>query len=227
MTSIFARAMGTDFSRLHPQLQRRFGVSVSGGTACIGQGVMDRVWHGGRFTAPFLRLGMWRNIGVPMVGEQVPFTIENYPYIDRFGRETVTFNRTFELPGARRGRFDATMIYSDRRSMVIDYLGTHQHLAVELSMTADDEGGLVIRTGTQRFYEGPIAFRYPDLATGFAELHERFDDATDRFSIDVRVSNRRFGPLFGYTGTFTCTYPAIGPEGVPASAKPVREELRD
>ncbi len=50
--------------------------------------------------------------------------IENHAYVDRFGRETVTFNRTFELPQRRR-RFVATMVHSERRGGVVDYLGTH------------------------------------------------------------------------------------------------------
>lgn len=36
MTGIFQRAMGADFERLHPQLQRRFGLSVARGEACVG-----------------------------------------------------------------------------------------------------------------------------------------------------------------------------------------------
>lgn len=227
MSSIFARAMGSDFERLHPQLQRRFGLSSTDGVACIGNGVMDRIWRGGGFTTPFLRIGAWRNILVPTVGTAVPFTIENYAYVDRHGRETVTFLRTFELPRERRGRFDATMIYSESRGRVVDYLGTHQHLAVDLDLAVDERGGLMVRSGEQRFYEGVLTFRFPLIASGVAELRESYDDTAQRFRIDVRVTNRRFGPLFGYTGSFTCAYPEVGPGGVPSSVKPLREELRD
>lgn len=55
--------------------------------------------------------------------------IENYAYRDPPGRETVTWLRTFRT--RRRRRFDAYMIYSARRGRVVDYLGTHQHLAVD------------------------------------------------------------------------------------------------
>lgn len=34
--SMFAAAMGDDFERLHPMLQRRFGVSLAAGYACVG-----------------------------------------------------------------------------------------------------------------------------------------------------------------------------------------------
>ena len=38
----------------------------------------------------------------------VPITIENYAYVDRFWRETVTWDRTIQLAKVRR--FDATFI---------------------------------------------------------------------------------------------------------------------
>lgn len=33
--AVFPRALGEDFGRLHPMMQRRFGVSIDGGYACI------------------------------------------------------------------------------------------------------------------------------------------------------------------------------------------------
>lgn len=227
MIGIFERALGSDFSRLHPQLQRRFGLSSDAGEACIGRGTMERLWRGPAFTVPFLQIGAWRNILVPVAGRDVPFTIENYAYVDRSGRETVTFVRTFELPGRRRGRFDATMVYSERRGGVVDYLGTHQHLAVDLDLAVEPDGSLLLRSGAQRFYEGPLAFEFPLLLSGSATLRERYDETRRCFTIDVRVENRRFGPLFGYTGSFTCSYLQVSPDQVPAAVKPLREELRD
>src|SRR3569623_1525956 len=111
MTSIYQRALGTDFARLHPKIQQRFGFSGQDRIASIGRGVMDEVWHGPAYTLPFLYVGAWRRIMFPERGRCVPFTVENYAYIDRFGRETVTWSRTFQTRRPRR--FDAYMIYSD------------------------------------------------------------------------------------------------------------------
>lgn len=91
---------------------------------------MGQIWHGSPLVTPFLRLGSSRNILFPERGRDVAFTIANYAYQDGFGRETVTFVRTFQFTRPRR--FDATMIASDRPGTVIDYLGAHQHLAVDL-----------------------------------------------------------------------------------------------
>ncbi|MDT9700618.1 DUF4166 domain-containing protein [Streptomyces sp. P17] len=225
MTSIFRTAMGADFDRLHPQLQRRFSVGLTSGEACTGRGVMDRIWHGGAFVKPFLALGTTRNILVPREGRQVPFVIENVPYTDTFGRETVSFVRTFDLPGRPR-RFDAQMVLAPQGDRVLDYLGTHQHLATDLHFKAEPDGSLLIRSGEHRFREGMVDVRVPELVGATAEVRESYDDRAGRFRIQVRVVNRWFGPLFGYEGSFRAAYTDIRHRGVRPSLRPVREEAR-
>ncbi|WP_405938067.1 DUF4166 domain-containing protein [Streptomyces sp. NBC_00726] len=223
MNSIFRQALGADFDRLHPRIRRRFSVGLDSGESCTGRGVMDRVWHGGPWVRPFLALGGTRNILLPRAGRDIPFTIENVPFTDSFGRETVTFVRTFAFPDGPR-RFDATMVYSPERGCVVDYLGTHQHLATDLHLSADDTGALVIRSGEHRFREGPVDARVPHLIGGDAVVRESYDEAADRFRIQVRVTNRRFGPLFGYEGSFTAEYAPA--RGIRQDLRPVREEVR-
>jgi hypothetical protein len=212
--SIFRTAMGADFDRLHPELRRRFSVGLAGGEVCTGHGVM-----------PFLVLGGTRNILVPRAGRNVPFMIENVPYADTFGRETVSFVRTFDLPGRSR-RFDAQMVLSPEGDRVLDYLGTHQHLASDLHFRAEPDGSLLIRSGEHRFREGPVDVRVPELIGADAEVRESFDDSTGRFHIQVRVVNRHFGPLFGYEGSFRATYTDVRTRGVRPGLRPVREEAR-
>ncbi|WP_327138119.1 DUF4166 domain-containing protein [Streptomyces sp. NBC_01340] len=217
--------MGADFDRLHPELRRRFSVGLAGGEACTGHGVMERIWHGRGFVKPFLALGGTRNILVPRAGRNVPFMIENVPYADTFGRETVSFVRTFDLPGRPR-RFDAQMVLSPKGDRVLDYLGTHQHLASDLHLSAEPDGSLLIRSGEHRFREGPVDVRVPELIGADAEVRESYDDSTGRFRIRVRVEDRRFGPLFGYEGTFRATYTDVRTRGVRPGLRPVREEAR-
>ena len=225
MTSIFQRALGADFDRLHPNIRRRFSVGLDSGEACIGRGTMDRIWHGRSFVRPFLALGGSRHILVPQAGRDIPFVIENVPYTDSFGRETVTFVRTFSFPSRPR-RFDATMVFSPERGCVVDYLGTHQHLATDLHFTVDASGALIIRSGEHRFREGPVDVRVPDLIGGDAVVRESYDEAAGRFRIQVRVGNRRFGPLFGYEGSFSAEFVNIAERGVRAGLRPLREEAR-
>jgi hypothetical protein len=225
MTSIYRRALGSEFDRLHPEIQRRFGFDSSDGIASIGRGVMDEVWKGRFYTLPFLYVGTWRRIMFPETGRNIPFTIENYAFVDNFGRETVSWVRTFESTKTRR--FDAYMVYSEERGRIVDYLGSHEHLAVDIEMTVDSEGGLRLRSGPQRFYEGRVAFDFPMAFSGIADVREWYDEATRRFRIVVDVRNRRWGRLFGYSGSFDVEWRTVDSGAAPATILPMRQERRD
>jgi hypothetical protein len=223
MTSVFRSALGDEFERLHPMLQKRFDIDSSSGVVCHGQGIMTEVKRGPAWTLPFLSLGSWRHILFPENGHNVPFTVDSYAYLDGMGRETVTVMRTFALTPTRRRRFDATLV-PDPRGGVLDYLGTHQHLAVRLDPWVAQDGSLRLRSGDQHFYEGFVGFKFPLALSGVAELREGYDEAAERYTIDVRVSNAHFGFLFGYSGWFHCTWPRV--DHVPDAVKPLREERR-
>ncbi len=223
MRSIYEKALGSDFDRLHPRIQERFGFDSEDGVASIGRGVMQRLWHGPWWTLPFLRLGSVRRIMFPETGVDVPFTIRNYAYKDPLGRETVTWIRDFSARKPRR--FDAYMLFSESRGLIVDYLGTHQHLAVDLDISVAENGGMRLVSGAQRFYEGPLAFAFPMLFSGVAEVCEWFDDELGRFRIEVVVSNKTWGRLFGYSGTFDVE--TIPVDEVPADVLPRRVEKRE
>ncbi|MEU8640034.1 DUF4166 domain-containing protein [Amycolatopsis sp. NPDC048633] len=222
MSGVFERALGADFAVLHPRMRER--LALSAGRGMIGHGVMDRIWRGPGFTRPFLWLGSTRHILFPDRGRNVPFTIENYPYVDSHGRETVSFVRTFEFPRRRR-RFDAQMVYSAGRGLV-DYLGTHQHLAVDLAVSARPDGGFRIRSGEFRVHEGPVRARLPTALTGTAQVDEWFDAASGLFRIEVAVAHPHFGPVFGYEGSFAARFVDVG-GGVSGAVKPLREKVMD
>jgi hypothetical protein len=224
MNSIYQHAMGSDFGRLHPRIQQRFGFSSQDGIASIGTGVMERIWHGAPYTLPFLAVGTWRSIMFPESGRDVPFRIENYAYADRLGRETVTWIRTFQTRRPRR--FDAYMIYSEKRGCIVDYLGTHQHLAVDIDLSVAENGGLKLRSGAQRFYERWIGFTFPLLFSGIAEVSEWYDEQMQCFRIEVFVGNRTWGPLFGYNGRFQAEWQPVS-GSVPLVVLPSRTEARE
>jgi hypothetical protein len=225
MKSIYERALGSDFRRLHPQIQRRFGFSSADGIASIGSGTMEEIWKGRVFTEPFLWIGSARRIMFPETGRNVPFTIENYAFVDRFGGETVSWVRTFA--SRRTRRFDAYMVYSENRGRIVDYLGSHEHLAVDIDLAVDEAGGLRLRSGAQRFYEGLIGFRFPMLFSGIADVREWYDDASRCFRIVVDVRNRMWGRLFGYRGTFRAEWRNVPCGQVPDHILPARQEARD
>jgi len=225
MISIYQQVLGSDFHKLHPQIQRRFGFHSGSGIAAVGTGVMEEIWHGAFYTLPFLYVGTWRSIMFPEQGRNVPFTIQNYAYRDQLGRETVTWVRTFST--SKRRRFDAYMIHSEKRGCIVDYLGTHQHLAVDIEMSVAPNGGLSLVSGAQRFYEGPVAFSFPLLFSGVANVCEWYDDDEQCFRIEVNASNRTWGPLFGYRGKFQVEWLKVPPTPIPADIVPKRVEKRE
>jgi len=223
MRSIYERVLGSDFRRLHPEIQRRFGFSSADKVAGIGTGVMEQIWHGPIYMLPFLYIGSWRSIMFPESGRNISFQILNYAYVDSFGRETVTWIRTFQTKRPRR--FDAYMIYSEQRGRIVDYLGTHQHLAVDIDFTVSPNGGVALRSDAQRFYEGPVGFSFPMLFSGVANVCEWYDESARCFRIEVDVQNRTWGPLFGYKGHFQVAWQSV--ESVPQKYLPLRTEHRE
>jgi hypothetical protein len=224
MRSIYEQALGDKFKLLHPRIQERFGFSSVDQRASIGTGLMDKVWRGKFFTLPFLYLGSWRRIMFPESGSAVPFKIRNYAYKDPLGRETVTWIRNFETRHPRR--FDAYMIYSEKRGCIVDYLGTHEHLAVDIHLSVDSRGGLRLLSGAQRFYEGFLNFNFPMIFSGIADVCEWYDDGDQKFHIEVNVHNDVWGPLFGYSGSFQVEW--IKFDGrLPADLEPVRYERKE
>lgn len=223
--SIVERALGTDFRRLHPAIQRQYALHSGSGMACIGRGVMERVWHGPFYTWPFLFVGSLRRIMFLETGRDVPFTVENYAYRDSRGRETFTWIRTFELTKTRR--FDEWLIFSERRGTPLIYAGVRQHLAVEAAASVDDNGSLCIRTSAQRVFLGPLGFRFPLFFSGSADVRETYNQRAGYYEIDVHVGHRFWGPVFGCRGWFQIEWVECSPERVPSHARPLREQWRE
>ena len=120
-----------------------------------------------------------------------------------------------------------TFVHSSRRGQIVDFMGTYQHLAVDIDLAVAPNGGLRLFGRAQRFYEGPIAFPLPMLFSGRADVCEWYDDAESRYRIEVVVYNRTWGRLFGYTGWFEADFFDVKAEGVPAHVKPLGEERRE
>jgi hypothetical protein len=183
---------------------------------------MHEVWRGRFFMVPFLHLGATRRAVFPDTGRDVSFSVENYAFIDPLGRETLTWARQFEFAQPRR--FDETLIFDEGRGCLVVYMGSHQHLAVELAATVGSDGSLIFRTRAQRLYEWRVGFRFPGIFSGVAVARESYSDERSRFEIDVRIANRIWGPILGYSGWFCGEVGACSE--IPEIAKPVRYERR-
>jgi hypothetical protein len=60
-----------------------------------------------------------------------------------------------------------------------------------------------------------------------AQRSERYDDQAEKYRISVKVTNARWGPLFGYEGSFDVQWKPVRAQDVPSDVKPLREERRE
>jgi hypothetical protein len=66
------------------------------------------------------------------------------------------------------------------------------------------------------------------LFSGRANVCEWFDDIEQKFKISVIVTNKFWGKLFGYEGTFEVEYiPVNSIIDIPKDVLPIREEIRE
>ena len=224
--SIVHRSLGSDFQRLHPKIREQYGISSKSDAAYVGTGVMDDVWHGRWYVVPFLFVGSLRRILFPETGKNIPFEIRNYAYLDGFGRETVTWRRSFSFPSKQR-EFDEFFVHSESRGTPILYAGTHQHLSVDLHFAVDDDGSMIVTTGKQRLFVGPLTIPFPRFFSGDAYVRESYNDSTDRFEVDVSITNSFWGKILGYQGSFDLERIPCGRHEIPDGTIPIRENRRE
>lgn len=222
MPSIFERSMGEGFARLHPAIRRRFAICSGGGIASIGQGVMD-IWVHPMARFPVLRLAARRHAALDRGGLQIPFTIENYAYIDAAGRDTYATIRSFQFPDRVR-RFDTSTVYREDTETLRDLMGTHQQLAVDLQVEAAANGGIILRTGIQRLCTPLGIVRLPFPMSGHA--WEWVEPSGGTHHIEVEVHMPPFGKMISYRGQFTAETVSIASQAIPDYAYPRRVESR-
>jgi hypothetical protein len=81
--------------------------------------------------------------------------------------------------------------------------------------------------GTLGGWEGAVSPCFLPFFSDVADVCEWYDDDAGCFRIRVHVENKRWGPLFGYTGSFQVEWRDIGNGGVPAGILPRRLERRE
>lgn len=216
MKSIYRRGLGGAFERLHPKLRERYSLTSGDDRMCLGRGTLDVTQHT-TLLRQGLRASAAQNLLFPEEGEAVPFTIRNYAYEDALGRETVAWIRTFGFRTPRH--FDAAMVYDG--TTIVDYLGTHRNPATDLSFTVED-GGIRIRAHDQRLATPWGSVDLPRACAGLADVREWYDEADERYRIDVTVRDPVVGPLLSYRGSFTVKWHDC--EEVPETYRPVGEE---
>ncbi|MCP3027434.1 DUF4166 domain-containing protein [Halobacillus sp. A5] len=193
MKSIFHRALGEKFNRLHPELQKKFGLTSEQKVMILGQGRMTEIRGTPLWLRPFLNLGAKDHLIFAERGKNVPFTLENYSYVDEQGREAVSYVRRFFFPYAIRG-FDAAMYYDEEEQAIVDCLGKSSSITTVLETDVTKEGGLLLQS---RKLNVKSSWTTTDLTTS---LYEHYDEEEQAFRVHVHVEHPWLGTLIMYEG---------------------------
>ncbi|WP_435151544.1 DUF4166 domain-containing protein [Haladaptatus sp. DFWS20] len=198
VTSLFERALGDDWERLHPEIPERYGLVSDDNRMAIGRGRMTRLSRGA-IALPALWLGTTQNFLFPEGGTDVPFEIRSNAFTDPQGYEALWLRRQFETNSVRR--FDDTMRWNPERTCITDFYGTDGRIVADIHLSVED-GGLVIRLGDQWIRVGERYVSLPEPLTADATLQDWYDEYAGRFRVTAAVTNPLAGHIFGYQGVF-------------------------
>lgn len=168
-------------------------------------GTMARVWHRHSWLWPFFSLMACVDIFFPETGRDVPASM-----IVTATPEGAAWRRTFWFPRARR--FNATMTYRQETAAVpagdgrgegcvIEHVGPAGALEIPWRVRVLHRDLLEITTGRLMVRIGRHRIPVPGLMQVAVRAIERAVD--DAIHIDLVLSHRLLGPIFGYDGTFT------------------------
>jgi hypothetical protein len=188
--SVYARVLGDDFARLHPQLQRYFG-GMPAGEVGVGTGRYDHAGLRVRALRPLFALLGRRGIAFPEHGVGVPFTVRN----TQDGDGALHAARTFEFPGAVRTMRDVMRVVDGR---LVDRLGAMGELEVELALAVSD-GDLRMDSRRLGLRWGRLRVPLPRIVR--VSLEERAIENGEQ-RVRVRVVTPLIGEVYGYAGTF-------------------------
>lgn len=218
--------MGDEYLKLHPEIQKRFDFSTGNNVAFVGRGVMDKIWVGNKLTVFLLKLLSKSSILFPRVGENINYEVHNYPYIDSHGREVHSLNRIFFFPDEIQ-RFDGTALYSEKHEQIIEYLGLDQRMFFKMGLSAEDNGAIRFVSEKQYVFVLGKKIQIPFFLRGDIELLEWYEEKEEKFYLDLKVTTKLLGPLFGFTGWFTGEYLDFKDKELPEDFRPTFEEVRE
>jgi hypothetical protein len=185
MTSPFAPTLG---AAPLPAVFRRQFLSRR---PVVLEGRMDRVWRRRPWLRPLFSALALGDVVFPETGEDVPCSLEI-----RRVRGGQAWLRTFAF--VRERHFDAVVAWDGARGLQVERFGP---LELDWHVRFDPPASLRISSGRARLRFGALRLPVPRVLTPDVEAVEHALSRHD-LHVEVVMSHRLFGPLFGYGGTF-------------------------
>ncbi|TQJ60404.1 uncharacterized protein DUF4166 [Arthrobacter sp. SLBN-83] len=203
---IYRQALGTEFSRLQPELQEYFSLAPGSGHYGVGEGTFDVVGCRQRWLRPLLRLTGGEEAFFPEYGENIPFRIENHAHQDPFGRSSLTARREIRFPECTRLFQDTTSAtIRTGATQLVDYVGRYRRLVTDLNLSVTLEGRLRGVSEASRLFLGPLRLPLPAALDAKAYAEQWWDPAegsNGRHRIQVKVIQPQIGLVLVYAGAF-------------------------
>ncbi|WGW11937.1 DUF4166 domain-containing protein [Saxibacter everestensis] len=197
MSGVFQQALGSDFDRLHPELQQIFrGTAEGDATGWTGHGVFDEVGCVRPWLAPLLAPLQRDGALLSGFGRNVAFTIRNLA--DDGGLRAT---RIVNLDGAERTVVSWT---TANGTGLVDYLGRHRRI-VAYTTAAVREGELHLHSADAAIRARGRHFFLPRPLRPSVNTVHRFDARRKQHHITVIVTLPALGRLFSYRGWFDVT----------------------
>lgn len=232
---IYQLALGEDFARLTPELQKYFSLAAGSGFYGIGEGVFDVVGCRQKWLRPLLALTGGEEAFFPEYGEGIPFRIENHAHVDPFGRPALTARREIYFPSVTRLFHDTTSAilpgHGDRNARLVDHVGRYRRLVTDLDVSVTSQGRLRGVSQASRLFLGPLRIPLPAALDARAYAEQWWDNAEGKHRIQVKVIQPQIGLVLVYAGRFDYRLapylPGMAPgNSLPRYAEPDRWEKR-
>lgn len=197
-TSIYEKALGDAFHKLHPLLKLKFG-KTSG--FLEGHGTMTQI-HGASIYRIAGMLMAADHFLFPEREKHVPFTIVNRYETDQLtGMQKVIWDRTFYFKQKKR-RFFAVMSWDAKRREIFDDLGISGRFSQPLTFQVTPDGALLITSEQTHVKIRETLVPLPKWLSARVNVYER---AIDEERLHIFVHIEQFGTVMMYEGEVRVT----------------------
>ncbi|MGU3292945.1 DUF4166 domain-containing protein [Williamsia sp. M5A3_1d] len=221
MTPVYRAALGSEFTKLHPNIQWRYGVDSTSGVAQVTSGIVESVFCTSKLTPPVLRFFRRRNVMPTTTSRHVPFFMDNYCYVDERGRESLAVIRRFAYSNGEQ-RLHSLLVNGS--SGLVDYFGDGPFLLIPLNPRVGPGGSLILESEPMRMLSRGLRMGMRGLFATSMRYVEEWDDDAQRFRLDATVRNVTLGEIMHFRGWFTASDRPCTIHDIPDEAWPLRLE---
>jgi len=219
MTSVYQSLLGSDFDKLHPNIQWRYGIDAAQNLSQVTDGMLESVYVNPMMTSPFVKFMARRSAMTNKSSRLVPFTMNNYFYIDELGRECMATLRTFNYSSGAQKLNSVQVVGVDG---LVDYFGDGPAVLFPIRLKVGPGGSVTFDSGPMRFLMKGPKWSPRSIAAVRLEYVEKWDEENNRFHCDGRISNSVMGEMYRYRGWFAARDEPCTIDQVPDEAWPYR-----